>query len=267
MPLGCADIERRALFGDRERGGIPARGDEALDLAMLAVVDVDHGHIVVVGVGGEQELSPRVIGQCVGRRTLRGSRVERRRQGFDHLQRAGVDHRDGVVAGANHEQPAVRRGEHVVRVWTHRDGLQRLAGHSVDHADRAVSPVGDEEAPAIRRKTRLVRGDADGDAVDDAARLGTENDHLAELVLRGSPVDRVEQVPPRIELQTGPPDLVLGQGRVGELAIGGEPTASIGEGVDRGDRGLHLLFAVGVAAGYVEGLAVARPSKTEPRRL
>ena len=64
------------VVGERQRGRIPAGGNEADYGAVRAVLDMHHGNRVVIGVGDVEQLALVVDGQRVGRRTLRRKRRE-----------------------------------------------------------------------------------------------------------------------------------------------------------------------------------------------
>ncbi len=158
MPLPLATNNVRLSGATASAVGIPADGNEAGDLRVARFGNVDHHHVVVVGVGHVQRLAVGGHGHGVGRAAFRGGGIKRSGEDLPHVLRrrpiqTGLlrrlfqllrrDHVNRVVARAGREEPAVKRQGHVV--GPDADGLvaDPQAGRRIDDAQGAAAPVRD----------------------------------------------------------------------------------------------------------------------------
>ena len=64
--LGGTNVQELPVFGDRERRGIPGRGNKPENVALLSFADMDHRHTVIVGIGHKQQALGRIQRQGIG---------------------------------------------------------------------------------------------------------------------------------------------------------------------------------------------------------
>ena len=64
--LRGTNVQKLPVLGDGERRGIPGRGNEPENVALLPFADMDHRHTVIVGIGHKQEALRRIQRQGIG---------------------------------------------------------------------------------------------------------------------------------------------------------------------------------------------------------
>ena len=65
--LRGTNVQKLPVLGDRERRGIPGRGNEPENVAFLPFTDMDDRHTMIVGIGHKQEALRRIQRQGIGR--------------------------------------------------------------------------------------------------------------------------------------------------------------------------------------------------------
>ncbi|MET3280596.1 hypothetical protein ABIF43_006085 [Bradyrhizobium japonicum] len=101
-----------------------------------ALLEIDHGHRVVVLVGDIEDLAGGILGEQFG--------IGAGGQAVHHALRLGVDHLDGVVvADRDHHELAVAREVDAARALADLDGLGHRPAVGVDHRDRVALLVRD----------------------------------------------------------------------------------------------------------------------------
>ena len=117
QPLANADEQVLAVGRDGHGGRIPAGRNEALDLALVRLGNVDDGNTVVIGVGDEQRLAVRCDGDGVRRAAGRSAREQRRANRLGDDAAFGIDDGDRVGRSTGDEKAVVfRMQDHLIRM-------------------------------------------------------------------------------------------------------------------------------------------------------
>ena len=154
LAFAIGHVDRLAVTGEPHRSGIPAGGNETERRAGPGFLDVDHGEVVGVGIGDQQD---RFIGrerQCAGGAARGSARVDCRADCLDGLCGHGIDDAHRIAVGVGHIQHLTAAGkQQFVGMLLSRQRADNLERLGVDHRNRRVVPEAD-----VQTFARLVPG-------------------------------------------------------------------------------------------------------------
>ena len=156
--LAAQDVDPASIAVEGHTGRIPAGRHEAAHPALTRRRHVDHGDVVVVGVGHEQRGAVGRQREGIRGRSWRRVREERHANLLDRALALEIHDPDRVRVRAGDEEPrSVLRQQHGVRVFPHGDVVLELERLGVEGEDLAAAPERDEEDLPVGRHDRRVR--------------------------------------------------------------------------------------------------------------
>ena len=150
-PFAVGDVQGFAVGTHGQCRRIPAHGDKAQNLAFAASADINHGHVIVIGVRRIEMGPVSAHRQGIRRAPRRTVWIERHRYPLGNLLHFQINSRDRIAIGVCDKQPSSIGGkDHGVGMVVSPDAARHLHGRSFDGGDFRCPPKAHIDRPAVR---------------------------------------------------------------------------------------------------------------------